>query len=263
MKTRITRKAFIQKVSMTLLIILIIHYVNLVAFPQINKSEVNPKKEVGKLYDQREYDKAIAILEKLIINNPSDPEINYGLGYLLFLKAVSSEDENKQRELGRNAKTYLFKAKELGAEDENLNEIVNAFINKDGSKLGQLYLLLSLHPPKIFENDPPEGVKLPDGYHHKGGGDFEGNHGGKIWKRGELEITYSFSVMEESEITQDEKDKFIQYKELSDGERIITFGITKENEFIGIVKSNISIKYSSKIKENKDIATILSIIFPK
>jgi hypothetical protein len=257
---------FFQALSILILIfqtVIVFNYNCTNTFPQVNSNDAKNKKAAVKYYEKRKNEKAISILKKLINLYPNDPEINYGLGYLLLQKAAGEKDINKQKELGKRSKELLFKAKELGVVDEDLDSIVDAFMKKDGNKLGQLILVLSLHPPQIFENDPPEGIIVPEGYHHKGNGDFEGNYSGRIWKEGEYNIKYDFSLMGEPAVTHFDKEIFIEYKEIKIGDKNIKYGVTNDKMLIITVTDGISFNYRVEIKDNQEIERVLSLLFKK
>jgi hypothetical protein len=71
----------------------------------------------------------------------------------------------------------------------------------DRETLASVVVLMTMHPPAIFDNPPPDWIKLLDGYRHKSTVDFEDNFGGQIWRPKGLKIEYENSTFGEAAIT--------------------------------------------------------------
>jgi hypothetical protein len=149
------------------------------------------------LFREKKFSEALPILERLANSNPSDDQAIFGLGVALIHVAYSETNIEKRKQLVIRARQTLIKAKDLGVEDYFLDKNLK-YLPADGDDIGtrtleSFALLWSLHPPMVFDSDPPEGIKLPDGYRHKASTDFEGGTAGIIWKKDGLKIDYEFA----------------------------------------------------------------------
>lgn len=152
-------------------------------------------KVAADLFRQKKYLEALPELEKLATDYPADDQVVFGLGVALIFLANGEQNPEARRQLVIRARQLLLKARELGVEDYLLDrklEDIPAEGNDDKA-VEDILWMWSLHPPKVFDEAPPDGIKLPDGYRHKASTDFEGGRFGVIWKTGGLRIQYEFA----------------------------------------------------------------------
>ena len=163
----------------------------------------NPEGDLSRaaaLFREKKYSEALPMLERLAKADPSDDQAIFGLGVALIYVAYSETDFEKRKQLLIRAQETLSKAKELGVEDFLLDQFLKD-LPADGDDRGMktvrsFAVLWSRHPPMVFDSDPPEGIKLPDGYRHKASTDFEGGTAGIIWKKDGIKIDYEFANWE-------------------------------------------------------------------
>lgn len=160
----------------------------------------NPEGDLSRaaaLFRGKKYSEALPMLERLANADPSDDQAIFGLGVALIYAVNSETDFEKRKQLLIRARQTLNKAKDLGVEDFILDRFLKD-LPADGDDRGtsavkSIAVLWSRHPPMVFDSDPPEGIKLPDGYRHKASTDFEGGTAGIIWKKDGIKIDYEFA----------------------------------------------------------------------
>jgi hypothetical protein len=168
-----------------------------------------------RLVKDKEYAKALPVLEKLAAADKSDREVMYALGVALLMKAVESRQPETQKRMLLRAREALLQAKSLGEGGEFLHDMISR-LPLDGddwnSEAEKLALLISLHPPYIFDEKPGNGIRLLAGYQFRAGSNFEGS-GGEIYQQGDLRITYEFGLSQGFAADPKEKEKYAWYRE--------------------------------------------------
>lgn len=153
-------------------------------------------KKAAKLLEKRKVIEAIPILEKFIGLNPNDPTTTFALGVALIRRASTEKNLTARKQLVIEARKTLERAKRLGCDDYFLDHYMDLpadGVETERHAVDGLAAFWAMHPPKIFENDPPDGIKLLSGYRHKSSTDFEGGRSGVIWKPKGLKIQYEFA----------------------------------------------------------------------
>jgi hypothetical protein len=156
-------------------------------------------KKAVKLFRNRKYKDAFPILEKLALETPKDDQAVLGLGVTSMICAYTEADPQLRDSYIAHARNSFNAAKNLGIDnfDDFIsgNDLQNLSTpdSEDTKNIIERFLILwGMHPQPIFDNDPPKGIMLLDGYRHKNSTDFEGMTGGTIWKPKGLKINYEF-----------------------------------------------------------------------
>lgn len=227
-------------------------------------------KQAAKLFKQRKYVDALAILEKLASENPGDDQSVFGYGVALVMSTRSASSEEDRARLAETAYVTLEAAKKLGVEDFMLNQRLNRLISDSKydrkAELQSLATLWTLHPPMIFDSQPPAGIVLPEGYRHKDSMDFEGMVGGLIWKPNVLRIKYEFcNIYQEDVVGKSDKNSYTWYEERQFGDHKFKCALTKKNQLI--VSVLLSAKRDSPVatffcdvKDQGDVEKVLAIV---
>jgi hypothetical protein len=205
---------------------------SLLTHAQQTSNQPGDLKRAALLFDQRNYAAALSILEKLAITNPNDETIMYGLGVSLLMNASDLKDSKLRVQSFKQARAALLRAKGLGVNDYRLQEMLNA-LPPDGngdmnSDLGRLVYMISTHPPNIFYTDPPNGIKLLEGYRNKSSTDFEGQTTGVIYRPNGLRIVYVIGAYEGEYAKAKEKDKYLWYREQVFNGRVFRCALAKD-----------------------------------
>ncbi len=116
-----------------LLSICLLVCVPLVALAQQNGNYEAERKRALELYEQRNFTEAQPTLEKLAAINMQDREVQESFGMLLLFQALAKKDPAARKPLRVRARTYLMRAKELGADDRLLNDAL-ASLPPDGAE---------------------------------------------------------------------------------------------------------------------------------
>lgn len=85
------------------------------------------------LMDQSKFTEALPILEKLVVQKPSDGMVNYALGFAVFANAQNIKDTAARKAARARARTYFARAKELGVSDDLLESMLKS-IPPDGGE---------------------------------------------------------------------------------------------------------------------------------
>jgi len=85
--------------------------------PDVNQAD---RKRAFELYDQSKFTEALPILEKLIKLQPNDILVLERLGWATFVISGSIKDPAERQKARERARSYLFRAKELGDDSELL-----------------------------------------------------------------------------------------------------------------------------------------------
>jgi hypothetical protein len=220
------------------------------------------------LFSEDKHVEALPILEKLVNANPSDDQAVFGLGVALVYAAWGEKNVEKRRELVIRARQTLIKATELGAEDYFLvDDLRDLPANGDDSKtkavkrLAELWLL---HPPKVFDVVPPEGIKLPEGYRHKASTNFEGGTAGTIWKRDGLNIHYEFAYWAGGgdAVNRINESEQVWRKKMRSKDLEFEYVLTKDNQLVvsSYRQGHKFADFFVKVSGEQDVEEALSII---
>lgn len=87
------------------------------------------------LINQSKFAEALPLFEKLAATNPSDGQVQYGLGIAVMMSADAIKEAEAQRKARLRARTALLQARALGVRDENLDVLIKT-IRPDGSLAG-------------------------------------------------------------------------------------------------------------------------------
>jgi hypothetical protein len=220
------------------------------------------------LFRERKYSQALPLLERLANADPSDDQAIFGLGVALIYVANGETDFEKRKQLVIRARQALIKANELGVDDYSLYMDLKALpADGDDSKTNiveRFAFLWSRHPPKVFDNAPPEGIKLPDGYRHKASTDFEGGISGVIWKRDGLKIYYEIAYWAGGgdAVKRVKKSEQVWRKKIRSEDLEFECALTKDNKLI-ISSNRQGVKFADffvKVGGEQDVEEVLSII---
>ena len=230
-----------------------------------------PEGDLGRaaaLFREKKYSEALPMLERLANADPSDDQAIFGLGVALIYVAYSETDFEKRKQLLIRARQTLIKAKDLGVEDFFLDRRLKD-LPADGDDRGtktvkNFAVLWSLHPPMVFDSDPPEGIKLPDGYRHKASTDFEGGTSGVIWKREGLKIYYEFAYWAGGGdgVKQVKKSEQVWRRKMQSQDLEFESVLTKDNLLIvsAYHKGGEFADFSAKVSDDRDVEEILAIV---
>jgi len=108
------------------------------------------KQRAAKLLDESKTVQALPILEKLAVQNPKDPEVQFYLGFCILAKTADTKDPAARKQERVRARGYLVHAKELGMSDALLDQML-ASIPPDGGEM-----------PK-FSSNPEAEAAMNDG----------------------------------------------------------------------------------------------------
>ena len=87
------------------------------------------------LINQSKFAEALPIFEKLAATNPSDGQVQYGLGIAIMMSTDGIKEAEAQRKARMRARTALLQARELGVRDENLDILIKSVL-PDGNLAG-------------------------------------------------------------------------------------------------------------------------------
>ena len=249
-------------------------FVSLLAHAQHEDSFDTRLKRASDLFKQRNYKEALPILEKLAADNPSDDQAVFGLAVALVMTAPKIGDPKERKQMIARAGSALKAAEYLGVENffldfdlmdllSSRNEILEDVRTQ---AIGSLASLWVSHPPLVFDNPPPKGIRLPDGYRHKNSRDFEGSVGGEIWKPSGLKITYEFAGQFQTDaITRFDKGNWAWYQERIVGDHKFKCLLTKDNWLVISVmiidtEEYAIAEFGCQINNKEEIKEVLSIV---
>ena len=124
-------------------------------------------------------------------------------------------------------------------------------------------ILEQLHP-RLREQEAPNGIKLLQGYKHKGATDFEGNNTGKIWKKGGLKIDYAIGFSWGQEVDPKARGQYLQYSEEIVNGRIVRIAFTKDKVLmisvpLGDTADTLNAaNFSTKVDQPEDAADLVT-----
>jgi hypothetical protein len=219
------------------------------------------------LFRESKYSEALPLLERLANANPSDDQAIFGLGVALIYAADSETDFEKRKQLVIRARQKLIKAEELGV-DDFLLALDLKDLPADGvggeETLATFAVFWVLHPPMVFDNTPPEGIKLPDGYRHKASTNFEGATAGIIWKKDGIKIEYEFAYWAGGDPAVKEIKEFEQvWRRKTQSEDLeFEYVLKKDNRLIvsSYREGNKFANFFVKVRSEQDVEEVLSII---
>ena len=220
------------------------------------------------LFRGKKYSEALPILERIANADPSDDQSIFGLGVALIYVANSETDFEKRKQLLIRARQTLIKAKDLGVEDYLLDQFLKD-LPADGDDrrtktVISFAVLWSRHPPMVFDSDPPEGIKLPDGYRHKASTDFEGGTAGIIWKKDGIKINYEFAYWAGGgdAVKQVKKTEQVWRKKMQSEDLEFEYALKKNNYLIVSTyhRGNKFVDLFAKVSGEQDVEEVLSII---
>jgi hypothetical protein len=188
----------------------------------------------AELFEQSKHKEAIPILEKIVAATPDNDQAVFGLGVGLVMIASRMEDTEARQQIIAQAHSALQAAKNLGVDDFFLDRgLKDLSIDAEDVKreaVESLATLWTLHPPLVFDNEPPRGIQLPNGYRHKNSRDFEGLVGGVIWKPGGLKIEYEFAGQFQTDaVIRFDRSQRAWYEERLEGDHKFKCVLTKDN----------------------------------
>ena len=244
----------------------------------VNQPAILPKTEAQKpegdlsraaaLFRERKYSEALPMLERLANSNSSDDQAIFGLGVALIYIANSETDFEKRKQLLIRARQTLIKAKELGVDDFflalDLKDLPADGDDRGTKTVESFAVLWSLHPPMVFDSDPPQGIKLPDGYRHKASTDFEGGTSGIIWKKDGIKIDYEFANWAGGgdAVKQIKEAEQVWRKKMKSEDFEFEYVLTKGNHLI-VSSYRQGRKFADffvKVSNERDVEEVLSII---
>ncbi len=126
-------KTYFSKLQILALCIAIFGTVNLTANAQTTEQL---KEKVADLIAADKYLEALPFLEKLVISDPDDAEIQFNLGFALINKATAAKNPEEIKLLRIRSREAFVKAKSLGKESLLLDAMIES-ISPDGIKKGQ------------------------------------------------------------------------------------------------------------------------------
>jgi tetratricopeptide (TPR) repeat protein len=126
-------KKYFSKLQILALCIAIVGIVNLTANAQTTEQL---KEKVAVLIAADKYLEALPFLEKLVISDPADAEVQFNLGAALINKATATKDSEESRLLRIKSREAFVKAKSLGKESLLLDAMIES-ISPDGVRKGQ------------------------------------------------------------------------------------------------------------------------------
>ena len=230
-----------------------------------------PEGDLGRaaaLFRERKYSEALPLLERLANAHPSDDQAIFGLGVALIYAADSEPEFEKRKQLVIRARQTLIKTKELGVEDyflgSSLKDLLADGDDSETKAVRSFATLWSLHPPKVFDNAPPEGIKLPDGYRHRASTDFEGGTFGVIWKKGGLKINYLLAYWADSGdlVKQVKESEQVWRKKIRSETLEFEYVLTRDNQLVisSYSQGRRFADFSARVGGERDVEEVLSII---
>lgn len=226
------------------------------------------RKRADALFRQRQFKEALPLIEKLIAVKPNDDQAVFGLGVALIFTVIEQENPERRRQLVSRTQQALVKAKDIGIEDffleRQLQELLSENEAARENAVEDFCVLWFMHPPMVFDSEPPSGIKLPEGYRHKTSTDFEGGTSGIIWKKDGPRIFYGFAYWASSgaDVESIKKSKKVWQKELSSKGLKFVYALTKDNRLtISIYRQGHPYAdFSARVKNQQDIEEVLSIV---
>lgn len=107
-----------------------------VAVPAVARTQDGgERRRAIELFEGRNFDEALPLLEKLAAASPEDAEVLAKLGIVIVARSVPLTDEAKRRRERARAHKLISRAKELGVKDDFVEYTLN-LLNPDGSAKG-------------------------------------------------------------------------------------------------------------------------------
>jgi tetratricopeptide (TPR) repeat protein len=125
------KRIFLNACLSTTVVLIFSTSVSVVAQQTDYESE---KQRAAKLLDESKTVQALPILEKLAVQNPKDPEVQFYLGFCILAKTADTKDPVARKQERVRARGYLVRAKELGMSDALLDQML-ASIPPDGGEM--------------------------------------------------------------------------------------------------------------------------------
>ena len=117
------------------LLILIIGLSSFSLFAQVPQEYAAMKAQVAELHQQQKFVESYPILEKLIIIDPDDADVQFMWGFALLGKAANSKDQTVNMQLRVKARKAFIRSRELGKTDPLLTALIVS-LPEDGSSSG-------------------------------------------------------------------------------------------------------------------------------
>jgi tetratricopeptide (TPR) repeat protein len=111
----------------------VLMFVFVYAAPPATAQQEDERRRAFRLFNERKFDDAVPLLEKLAEQNPDDAQVIGGLGFAVLMRSMPLKDEARRKQERVRARALLVRARELGNQDQMV-ELAIKSITPDGGE---------------------------------------------------------------------------------------------------------------------------------